>query len=51
MPRDSMRVLPGEIRVTIDRSIETAPLSLRERNILMKKVRETLERNLRGDGG
>ncbi len=51
MPRESMRVRPGEIRITIDRSIETAPLSLRERNILMKKVRETLERNLRGDGG
>jgi 1-acyl-sn-glycerol-3-phosphate acyltransferase len=50
MPRDSMSVRPGEIRVTIDRSIETAPLSLRDRNVLMQKVRETLERNLAANG-
>ena len=51
MPRDSMRVRPGEIRVTIDRSIETAPLSLRDRNVLMEKIRGTLERNIAADGG
>ncbi len=46
MPRGSMRVRPGEIQITIDRSIETAPLSLRDRNVLMEKVRQTVERNL-----
>jgi len=51
MPRESIRVRPGEIRVSIDRAIETAPHSLRERNVLMEKVRETLERNLAADGG
>lgn len=50
MPRDSMRVRPGEIQITIDRSIETAPLSLRDRNVLMEKVRQTVERNLAADG-
>lgn len=51
MPRDSMRVRPGEIRVSIDRAIQTTPFSLRERNVLMEKVRETIERNLRADRG
>jgi 1-acyl-sn-glycerol-3-phosphate acyltransferase len=51
MPRDSMRVRPGEIRVTIDRSVETSPYSLRERNVLMEKIRGILERNLAGNEG
>jgi 1-acyl-sn-glycerol-3-phosphate acyltransferase len=51
MPRHSMRVHPGEIRITIDRAIETTHHPLRERNVLMEKVRETLERNLAADGG
>ena len=46
MPRDSLRVRPGEIRITIDRAIDTAPYSLRNRDVLMERVRETLERNL-----
>ena len=50
MPRDSMRVRPGEIRVSIDRAIETTRHSPRERNILMEKVKETLEGNLAADG-
>ena len=50
MPRDSMRVRPGEIRVNVDRAIQTTPFSLRERNLLMEKVRETIERNLAADG-
>ena len=50
MPRDSMRVRPGEIRVNVERAIQTAPFSLRERNVLMEKVRETIERNLAADG-
>jgi len=50
MPRDSMRVRPGEIRVSVDRAIHTTPFSLRERNVLMEKVRETIERNLAADG-
>jgi 1-acyl-sn-glycerol-3-phosphate acyltransferase len=51
MPRHSMRVRPGEIRITIDRAIETTRHSRRERNVLMEKVKETLERNLAVDGG
>ncbi len=51
MPRHSMRVRPGEIRITIDRAIETTLHSRRERNVLMEKVKETLERNLAADGG
>jgi 1-acyl-sn-glycerol-3-phosphate acyltransferase len=50
MPRDSMRVRPGEIRVSVDGAIQTTPFSLRERNVLMEKVRETIERNLTADG-
>jgi 1-acyl-sn-glycerol-3-phosphate acyltransferase len=50
MPRDSMRVRPGEIRVSVDGAIQTTPFSLRERNVLMEKVRETIERNLAADG-
>ncbi len=50
MARDSMRVRPGEIRVSIDRAIQTTPFSLRERNVLMEKVRETIEGNLAADG-
>ena len=50
MARDSMRVRPGEIRVSVDRAIQTTPFSLRERNVLMEKVRETIERNLAADG-
>lgn len=50
MPRDSLRVRPGEIHITIDRAIDTAPYSLRERDALMERVRGTLERNLSADG-
>ena len=50
MPRDSLRVRPGEIRITIDRAIEPVSYSSRNRNILMEKVRMVLERNLAADG-
>ncbi len=50
MPKDSMRVRPGEIRVNVERAIQTTPFSLRERDLLMEKVRETMERNLTADG-
>jgi 1-acyl-sn-glycerol-3-phosphate acyltransferase len=50
MPRESMKVRPGEIRVSIDRAIQTTPLSLREKSVLMGKVREIIERNLAVDG-
>ena len=46
MPKDSLRVRPGEIRITIDRAIDTAPYLLRNRDVLMERVRGTLERNL-----
>lgn len=50
MPRGSLRVRPGEIHITIDRAIDTAPYSLRERDALMERVRRILERNLSADG-
>lgn len=51
MPKESLKVQPGEIRVTIDRAIETALYALSNRNALMEKVRETLEKGLEADGG
>jgi 1-acyl-sn-glycerol-3-phosphate acyltransferase len=50
MPRGSLRVRPGEIHITIDRAIDIAGYSLRERDVLMERVRGTLERNLSADG-
>ena len=50
MPRGSLRVRPGEIHITINRAIDTAPYSLRERDVLMERVRGNLERNLSADG-
>jgi len=50
MPRGSLRVRPGEIHITIDRAIDTAPYSLRERDVLMERVMGTLKRNLSTDG-
>jgi hypothetical protein len=50
MPRDSMRVRSGDIQIIVDRSIETAPFSLKDRNVLMEEVRKTVERNLIADG-
>ncbi len=46
MPRDSLRVRPGEIHITIDRAIDTASYSLKNRDVLMERVRATLARNL-----
>ncbi|UCD71690.1 MAG: 1-acyl-sn-glycerol-3-phosphate acyltransferase [Syntrophobacterales bacterium] len=51
MPRDSMRVRPGEIRVSIDKAIQTTSFTLRERNLLMEKVRGTLDKNFVADWG
>ncbi len=45
MPKNKFTVAPGEIRMLVDRSIETEGYSLKDREILMKKVRETICRN------
>jgi len=45
MPKDKFTVASGEIRMLMDRPIETENYSLKDREILMKKVRETICKN------
>lgn len=45
MPKDKFTVSSGEIRMLMDRPIETESYSLKDREILMKKVRETICKN------
>jgi len=45
MPKDRLTALPGEIRIKIGTPIETASYSLKERNLLMEKVRETISKH------
>src|SRR5512136_2955696 len=45
MPKDKFTATPGEIRILMDRPIETESYSLKDREVLMKKVRETICKN------
>ena len=45
MPKDRLTASPGEIRMLVDRPIETVSYSLKDREFLMKKVRETITKN------
>lgn len=45
MPKDKFTVTSGEIRMQMDRPIETENYSLKDREILMKRVRETICKN------
>jgi 1-acyl-sn-glycerol-3-phosphate acyltransferase len=45
MPKDRLTTSPGEIRMLVDPPIETVYYSLKDREFLMKKVRETITKN------
>jgi 1-acyl-sn-glycerol-3-phosphate acyltransferase len=45
MPKDRLTASPGEIRMLVDPPIETVSYSLKDREFLMKKVRETITKN------
>ncbi|NWG02371.1 MAG: 1-acyl-sn-glycerol-3-phosphate acyltransferase [Syntrophaceae bacterium] len=45
MPKDKLTAAPGEIRMLIDHPIETQHYSSKDREPLMKKVRETISKN------
>jgi 1-acyl-sn-glycerol-3-phosphate acyltransferase len=45
MPKEKFTVSSGEIRIRMDRPIETKSYSLKDREVLMKKVRETICKN------
>ncbi len=45
MPKDRLTASAGEIRIKIGEPIDTASYSLKERNLLMEKVRETISGN------
>ncbi len=45
MPKDSLTAAPGEIRILVGNPIETQHYSLKDRESLMKKVRETISGN------
>src|SRR4030042_1566903 len=45
MPKDRLTASPGEIRILVDPPIETEYDSLKDREFLMKKVRETITKN------
>jgi 1-acyl-sn-glycerol-3-phosphate acyltransferase len=45
MPKDSLTVTPGEIRMLVGHPIEIQHYSLKDRESLMKRVRETISKN------
>jgi len=47
MPKDRLTVAPGEIRMFVGHPIEIQHTSLRERESLMKKVRDTISENFK----
>ena len=47
MPKDKFTVASGEIRMLMDRPIETESYSLKDREVLMKRVRETICKNFK----
>ncbi|MGZ3605626.1 MAG: lysophospholipid acyltransferase family protein [Thermodesulfobacteriota bacterium] len=47
MPKDKFTVTSGEIRILMDRPIETESYSLKDREGLMKRVRETICKNFK----
>jgi 1-acyl-sn-glycerol-3-phosphate acyltransferase len=46
MPKDSLTVTPGEIRMLVGHPIEIQHYSLKDRESLMKRVRETISKNV-----
>ncbi len=47
MPKGKLAASPGEIRIRIDHPIETQNYSLKDRKILMEKVRQTISKNFK----
>jgi len=47
MPKDRLTARSGEIRIKIDRPIETQGRTLKDRGVLMEKVRGTISKNFR----
>ncbi|HUL30117.1 MAG TPA: lysophospholipid acyltransferase family protein, partial [Thermodesulfobacteriota bacterium] len=47
MPKDSLIANPGEIRMRVDSPIEIRQYSLRDRESLMKAVRDTISKNFK----
>jgi len=47
IPKGKLAVSPGEIRIRVDHPIETENCALKDRDWLMKKVRETISKNFR----
>jgi len=47
MPKDKLTATSGEIQILVDHPIETESYALKDRELLMKKVRETISRNFR----
>jgi 1-acyl-sn-glycerol-3-phosphate acyltransferase len=47
MPKDSLSIAPGEIRIRLGHPIETEGYSLKDRNSLMEKVSRTITENFR----
>jgi 1-acyl-sn-glycerol-3-phosphate acyltransferase len=47
MPKDKLTVVSGEIRILVAHPIETENSALKDREVLMKKVRETISKNFR----
>jgi 1-acyl-sn-glycerol-3-phosphate acyltransferase len=45
MPKEKLTIASGEIRIRIDAPIETQNYSLKDRNSLMEKVRQTISKN------
>ncbi len=47
MPKDKLTTASGEIRMKLDHPIETQNYSLKDRESLMKKVREAITKNFK----
>jgi 1-acyl-sn-glycerol-3-phosphate acyltransferase len=47
IPKGKLAVSPGEIRIVVGQPIETEKLGLKDREWLMKKVRETISKDFR----
>ena len=47
IPKGKLAVSPGEIRILVGHPIETESCSLKDREWLMKKVREIISKNFR----
>ncbi len=47
MPKDRLTAAPGEIRILVGHPIETESCALKDREVLMKKVKETISKNFK----